>query len=156
MSEFNPDDLLHTAVEDANSTTIIPVPIGDWEGILGKPVFRQATIKKPGPRQGEIMTFMDLSIEVDDQEVRDICQREKPSVRFSCILQLDDNGQISTAEGDNVDFGRLREACGLNDDTSFTPSKFEAQNVVINVKHRPDPDDPEIVYAEVKSVRARD
>jgi hypothetical protein len=152
--EFNPEELVNTSVEGANSTKITPAPIGDWSGILGKPAFRQATVKKAGPRLGEVMTFMDIAVDIQDQEAKDLAGRDRVSVRHSCILQLDENNQISTNEGDNVDFGRLREACGLNDDASFTPAQFEGQFVVVNVKHRPDPDDPETVYGEVKSIRA--
>lgn len=156
MSTFNPDDLLHTAVDGAQDTKLIPVPIGEWDGILGKPSFRQAEIKR-GERAGETMTFMDIMVYIEDEEVKEITHRDKPAVRHSIILTLNDDGLISSEPGENIDLGRLREACGLNDeDSDFTPIMLENQAVRVTVKHRPDPDDASIVYAEVKGVRARD
>jgi len=46
MTDFNPEELLHVAVEGSNSTKTIPVPLGEWEATVGKPAFRQVQIKK--------------------------------------------------------------------------------------------------------------
>lgn len=146
---------MHTSVEGSQDTKLTPVPLGDWDGILGKPTFRQAEIKK-GERAGEIMTFMDIMVYIDNDEVREITHREKPALRHSIILTLID-GMISSEPGDNIDMGRLREACGLNDEESdFTPSMLENQPITVSVKHRPDPEKADTIYAEVKGVRPRD
>jgi len=153
--DFNPEELLHSGMNEASSTNIIPVPLGDWEGTLGKPSFRQAVIKK-GERIGDTMTFMDINISFhDNPEVVEECKRPKPSVRHSIILTLSEDGSgISEEEGENVDLGRLREACGMNEPgEDFTPAMLEGQRVVIAIKHVPDEKDSDIIYANVKAVR---
>ena len=155
MTDFNPDDLMHTSMDKKSSTAIIPVPLGDWEGTLGKPTFRQAVIKK-GERTGEVMTFMDIMISFEDNpEVVAECKRPKPSIRHSVILTLTEDGKgISEEEGENVDLGRLREACGLNEPgDDFSPAMLEGQRVVVATKHVPDDTDPETIYANVIALR---
>jgi hypothetical protein len=152
--DFNPDELMHSSMNKASSTSIIPVPVGDWEATLGKPIFRQNAITK-GERIGEMVTFMDIACVVDDPQVLEICHRERPSVRHSMFITLTPDGTgISDEEGDNIDFGRLRDACGLNEENmDFTPAMFEGQRVLIRVKHDPNSDDPENPYARVASIR---
>ena len=153
MSNFNPDDLLHIAVEASNSTITVPVPLGEWPGTLGKPTFKQVTIKN-GDRAGEVIYFFETNVEIVDPAVKEETGRDKNFVRYSASIDLNEDGGISTSEGANVDFGRLREACGLNDDPDFTPSMFEGQNIMDSIKHRADPDDATKIYAEAKGVRA--
>lgn len=152
--DFNPDELMHTSMNKASSTAVVPVPVGDWEATLGKPTFRQNTIKQ-GERVGEKVTFMDIACVVNDPTVIEHCKRERPSVRHSMFITLTpDESGISDEEGDNIDFGRLRDACGLNEEgMDFTPSMFEGQRILIRVKHDPNPDDPDNPYARVASVR---
>lgn len=152
---FNPEDLLHTEAGGANSTKAIPVPVGEFLSQCGKPSVRQNTIKK-GPNAGEMLTFLDVPLVIQDEDVKEETKRDKPQVRWSTILTLDENNQISTEEGDNIQLGRLREAIGMNDDPSFTLAAIEGQMVMARVSQRPDDDDPETIYNDVKGVRAPD
>lgn len=148
---FNPDEFKGGTTTEAGSTTITPCPVGEWVGRIDKVDFRQSQgVKNPS----ETYTFCDLTYEVDNDEVRKACDRDKVTVRQSIIVDVTPDGKgLDMAKGKNVGLNRVRDAVGQNiAGQPWAPSMLEGKVLKVKVKHRADPNDSSIQYAEVASV----
>lgn len=148
---FDADSFLNSAVTGANSTKIVPCPIGEYPGVIDKVAARQWQ-SKDGTQTG---IALDVSWNVEDDSAREVTGRKEVQVRQGIMLDLDASGGLDMSEGKNVALGRLRAATGLNDPSvQFSFSNLPGQMAKIKVGHRPDKNDPEIVYAQVDAVVA--
>lgn len=153
---FNPDDLKNFTTTEKGSTVIVPVPEGEWPAIIGERLeFRQAPATKDPNR---ILTFMDLDMLIDSAEVRDFTKRERPTVRWGCILDLTADGRgLDMSEGKNIQLNRLRTAVGQNvPGQPWAPTMLAGKPVKVKVEHSPNPNDPETPYANATAVTALD
>ena len=148
---FNPDDFKGSTTTEQGSTTIVPCPIGEWVAKVDKVDFRQAQGKK---NPNETYTFCDITYDVDNDEVRRLCDREKVTVRQSMIVDVTADGKgLDMGKGKNVGLNRVRDAVGQNvAGAPWAPSMLEGKIVKVRVKHRPDENDSSIQYAEVAAV----
>lgn len=150
---FNPEQLLATQTTAAGSTKVIPVPESEYMLKLGKPRFSQFEITK-GDNAGKKLTKMTIMAVVDTAvhpEVKEVTKRDKPQVRIDFPVELTEDGMmLAEGEGINIMMGRLREACGMNQEgVPFSPSMFEDQIIVGKVSHTK-PNDAGDVFAECK------
>ena len=99
--------------------------------------------------------MLDVHLDIDDANAREVTQRDEVIVRHSCSLDVikGPNGKpmIDERPGTNIDLGRLRTAVGMNiQGQDFNLNMLIGQPVKVLVTHRQNPDNPEEVYAEVK------
>jgi len=143
---FNPDTFLQASVQGANDTVVIPVPEGEFFGIIDKVDARQWQ-SKDGTKSG---VSLDVTWFVEDPDVKAALGRDTVTVRQGIMLDLTAAGGIDTSAGKNVGLGRLREAIGKNDPKeAFSFSMLPGMSAKIVVKHRID---GENTYAEVRGV----
>lgn len=143
---FNPDQFMQTSIKGSMSTEIIPIPEGEFTGIIQK-VDARLTGKQND------RAVLDIHYLVDDEEVRKVTGMEKPSIRQTVWLDIDDSGALDLSEGKNVGLGRLREAVGQNTDAEWAPPMLIDQVVKIQVKHSMgEGDNAGKVYANVSGV----
>lgn len=148
MSTFDPELFMSQTTEGEMSTHSTPIPEGDFI----------ATVDDAKPREIETKdgarVVLDVTLELvgrdGGQPIDDLkadLGRQKITVRDSLFLDIDASGAISTAKGQNVRLGRLREAVGQNTGGVWSPTMLKgAGPVVVRVTQRPDKDDPETVY----------
>lgn len=146
---FDVSELSEAAVNEANSTNIIPCPEGEFPAVIKKFDIRAWS---KDDRSG---VMLDVHLDIDDAGAREATQRDEVIVRHSCSLDVikGPNGKpiIDTKPGTNVDLGRLRAATNLNSPgQAFNLNMLIGQPVKVLVTHRQNPDNPEEVYAEVK------
>lgn len=139
---FDPDQFLSTTTTEANSTTLTPVPEGEYIAVIGKPKVRQFNGTKD---PGALYTSLDLPCEIDlagmYPNIAEQLGRDKATVRWNTLLDLSDAGGLDMGKGKNVGLGRAREAAGLNTPGQpFSFAMFEGQPVKVLVKHRIDGD----------------
>lgn len=148
---FNPEDFKKSQTTEQGSTSVTPCPLGDWPARIEKIDFRQASGKK---NPNETYTFLDALVEIDSNEVRQHCDRDKVTVRYSTIIDLTPDGKgLDMGKGKNVGLNRLREAVGQNvAGQPWSPEMLEGRVLKVKVKHRSDENDPSIQYAEVAAV----
>lgn len=147
---FDPNQFLDTSVTEANSTTKVPVPEGEYTAIIDKVDARQWTSKQDPTKSG---ITLDITWSVDDQAVKEALGREKVTVRQGIMLDLTDAGGIDTGKGRNISLGKLRQATGLNvPGQAFAFSMLNGRMAKVMVKHRISPDDSDVIYDEVKAV----
>jgi len=148
--ELNPEMLLESATKAAFDTKVAPCPEGDYTMLISKLDIRTGMNKN-----NEAYTMLNVTLEVEDQAVREQLGRDKVFVQHSGMLDIiadpaTDLPKLDDSKGKNIDLGRIREACDLNE-----PKKEFNMNMLLNrivrgkVTHRSNEDTGE-VYAEVK------
>jgi len=143
MSVFNPEQFMQTEVNSELSTSIIPIPIGEYVAQIDK-------VEKPVERKvGDDMRWiMDVHWAITDPKAIEATKREKPSVKQGVFLDITEAGGIDTSEGANVGLGRLLAATGLNK-SGWSPAKLVGKRAKIKVKHTPNPNDPKSPYSNM-------
>jgi hypothetical protein len=149
MGAFDPDRFMSQSFENANDTTVIPCPPGEYVGLTSDVAIKEITSKKTGISYPQLTVFVSL----ESPEVTSVTGRTPTKVRYQQLLDLNDAGEIDMSKGKNIGLGRLREACGLNQPGKpFRIPDLNGKLIKVRVTHRPDDNDPTIVYDEVKSV----
>jgi len=144
---FDVNDFLNTEITGALDTEITPCPADTYPASISKVELRQWK-KKDDPSQGGLA--LDLIWEIQDEEVKRICNRDKVSVKQGIMLDLTDSGKLDTSKGRNIGLGKLRDALGLNEEGQpFSFSMLDGRMANVTVSHRPVGDD---IFAEVKRV----
>jgi len=146
---FNADQFLQSTIADANATAVVPVPVGEYQGIIEKVDARQWTSKTDPSKSG---VTLDVTWMIEDEAVKQELGRDKVTVRQGIMLDLDINGGIDTGKGKNIGLGRLREALDMNrpgEVFSFNNLAGRAARVTVTHRFGETPDD---VFAEVRQV----
>lgn len=150
---FDPRSLLTTVVKGKLDTKIAPIPLDETDefDILCTKV--ETRVIKSN-KTGEQYVSLDTSWEVLDDNVKAVTHLEKPTARYSFILEVDPQRGIVLGEAKNVRLGRLLEAVGITS-KEWSLSQIEGTTGIGKIRHRPDDDDPEIIYNEIVRVTAR-
>ena len=146
---FDVSELSEAVVTAANSTNIIPCPEGEFPAIIKKFDIRAWS------KEDRSGVMLDVHLDIDDANAREVTQRDEVIVRHSCSLDVikGPNGKpmIDERPGTNIDLGRLRTAVGMNTQgQDFNLNMLIGQPVKVLVTHRQNQDNPEEIYAEVK------
>lgn len=148
MSVFNPTQLMNVELTATMDTTVIPIPEGDWPGVVDKVEFRQVDAKD----KSTTYTFMEVTWSLSDSEIEAVTGRDRNTCRQSVSIDLTPHGTFDLAKGKNIQLGRLRDALGQNTAAPWQPGQLVGQAAVCSVKHRMlDSGD---VMAEIKRVAA--
>ena len=150
MSSFNTEQFFQTSTKDAHDTELIPVPEGVYDAVVTKLELKKFDGKdgKPDSHLLEIT----WSILDHDGSVAKKTGLPENKVRQACFLDIE-NGSLTHGAGKNIRLGQLREAVGQNKPgKAWSPSHLNGAQAKVLVGHRPDRDDPKIIYGEVKKV----
>lgn len=143
---FNPDEFLNATTSDSNDTKVVPVPVGEYMGVIDKVTPRQWQ-SKDGTQSGVALDIIWL---VEDANVKALLGRDTVTVKQGCMLDLNSTGGLDTTKGKNIGLGRLREAVGKNEaGQPFSFNMLPGLSAKIAVSHRINGED---TYAEVKGV----
>lgn len=144
---FDANAFLDMQVTETNDTKVIPVPVGEYTALISKIEVRPWQSKKDPSKSG---LSLDVTCEIDDQAVKEFLGRDKITVRYSPMLDINDAGMLDMGKGKNIGLGRLREATDLNvPGQPFSFNMLMGRVLKVAVTHRIDGED---VFAEVKSV----
>lgn len=147
MSTFDPEGFLNTEYAESTSTTIIPVPEGEFIAQVSDVKAKQIQVN------GEDRVVMDIIWEVLDDGVKAELEMDKVTVRQGLFLDLTEEGAIDMRKGKNRQLGLIREATGQNKDGKpWAPGKLIGETATIAVTQRPDKNDPDNIFNDVKKV----
>lgn len=136
MAKFNADSFLQQTVEAKLDTKRIPHPEGDWdEGQIKDLKITDGSSKKDGSlwvRLQAVIINTDPNVAADMKLTGD----QEPTVRWEEFLDLDENGNLDVSEGKNIKLGKLRQACGQNNDEAWSPADLKGASVGFRVKHQ--------------------
>lgn len=146
---FDPTTFLNQSFEGSNDTKITPCPAGEYLGIAD----RVEIVPWASDKKGTSGLKARILWDIQDDNVRQLLGREKILAPQDIMLDLTETGELDMGTGKNTRLGRLREALGLNaPGEAFSFGMIQGRMATVNVKHRPDQNDPETVYAEVDRV----
>lgn len=159
MSTFDPEAFLNDTVDAPLSTTITPVPVGEYVGTIEikdmKNLVSRIKYEKDGAERELYILNVPWVLQGENAErVKAQLERERLVVEQRIILDIDEmTGKLDTGKEKNVGLGRLREALGQNGPGAWSFSQLQGQGpCVLSVKHEMDKKDPEIKYARVTKV----
>jgi len=148
MGMFDAASFASQSLKNESAEKTIPCPLGGYPMTIEKIEFRS------WEKDDMSGVSMDVLLEVNSPEAQEACQSDKVLVKHGCRIDtIEVDGKLCIDDNPlrNVDLGRLRRAVGLNDPgEDFTPEMLIGRQVFGVVSHRPDKDDPETLYAEVK------
>jgi len=141
MSAFNPDTFLNTETSEANATVYVPVPEGEWPGVIKEIKPRVLDDGRP---------ILDVNYIIDDEGVRQETGMAEPKVRQSIWLDVTEAGGLDFGKGKNVALGRLREALGQNQSGKpWAPGMLVGGVAKVKITHSIDKRDGQTVQANV-------
>jgi hypothetical protein len=153
---FNMDAFLNTPVDEPTSTRITICPEGEYRAIIDDVSESgiNSWVRPPIDTKRGPMTILQVPWVILDEDVKKTVGRDKVVVNMDIILDVDTiTGQLIKGDGKNVSLGRLRSALGQNDAPGWTFTKLPgAGPALVKVTHRPDRNDPEIKYPEIRRV----
>lgn len=143
---FDANSFLESSVSESNDTRVVPVPVGEYQGIIEKVEPRQWQ-SKDGTKSG---IALDVFWLVEDANVKSYLGRDTVTVKQGVMLDTTPAGALDTTKGRNIALGRLREAVGKNQHgEKFSFSMLPGLAARISVTHRISGEE---TYAEVKGV----
>lgn len=129
---FDPNSFLDSEVKDANSTTTVPVPIGEYQGVVKDVSISSGTSKDTGNPWARLNVVWT----VEDENVKALLGRKEVTTRQAFLLDITETGALDMGTGKNVRLGRLREALGLNEKgKAFSMRMLTGRMGKIAVKH---------------------
>lgn len=147
MSNFDPETFLGQAQQaETFSTRRTPLDEGEYIGQITDVKVRD--VKFRDGREGK---GIDLFVAIEGPEVESQTGLPKVTPRMSFLLDLTDAGNIDSGKGKNLRLGRVLEACGLNG-KAWSFNDLKGNVVKVKLKHRPDDNDPEVVYEEITAM----
>jgi len=148
MSNFDPQSFLDASITEANDTKVIPVPVGEYLGVIEKVTPRQWQ-SKDGTQSGIAIDIIWL---IEDQDVKTFLGRDEVKCKQGIMFDMLPSGALDMSKGKNIGLGRLREAVGMNKPgQAFSFQSLPGLSAKVSVKHRLVEDD---TFAEVKGVTA--
>lgn len=155
---FDPSEFVTQTTDESFSTSIKPPPEGEHVGIVSSTVpvenwVRSVEITR-GDRAGMTVPTLRVPIDLTDEALKAELGRTFVSVNMDMWIDtLEDGITFDFSEGKNVKLGQLRAAVGQNDTPGWHVGMLAgAGPLIARVRHRPDKNDPDIVYAEISRV----
>lgn len=143
-STFDPDMFMNQTTTDANDTSYVPIPEGEFRAVIEEVKARTAGDKP----------VLEVKWNIDDDTVRAETGMDKPSCRQTVWLDLTAQGGLDMGKGKNVGLGKLRDALGQNaPGKPWMPGMLVGQVAMVKIKHRSGKEPGEI-FADVKEVAA--
>jgi hypothetical protein len=141
---FDSQAFLQSRFKGGLETDYPTFTLGVYPGICTKVDARVNTARETGQQ----FVSLDTTWEIQDDGIREEAKMDHPTVRYSFILNLDENGGI-IYEG-NQKLARLLEAVGLNQE-EWSPQDIKGRPANVSVGHRVNSETGEI-FNEAKNI----
>ena len=146
---FNPESVLSGRYSESLDTRSTPIPEGEYVGVVQE---IKADNFRTTPKGS---TMVDIPWRIDHPELEDTVGHPSSTVRQTIFLDLNDRGDLDFSKGKNIALGKLREALGQNTSgKAWSFMDLVGGTANVRVRHRPNSEDPTILYPEVKAVSA--
>ncbi len=130
MSLFDPESFMETKVRGEMSTSIPPIPPGEYLCLVDTIEPKVITSKD----KGEDFFILEIMAVVDDELAREATGMKEPKARLSVFMDIEDDGSLNMDEGKNTDLGRFREALGQNNaDEDWSPAMMLGASFIGNI-----------------------
>ena len=147
-SAFDIENFMDQGTDEMGDTRFKSTPSGKYPAIIDDVKVRSGESKKTGQPWIGIEIFWNCNLDAAAQKVTG---RERSTVRQSFLLDVDKQGKLDMSAGKNIRLNQVREAVGAVKGFKFGKLKG-AGPAMVNVTERPDPNDPDTIYNDVRSV----
>ena len=147
------DYLFNAVVEAPMETQRRLVPEGDYHARITDAKIDPA-VYKTGEKKGVNYPRMSIIWLLQDEKLEAEWDRKDIKFTDSFPVDVDINGRLDTGPDKNIHHGQVREALGQNEGRWSPGMLKDTRPVLINIRHRRDPDDDERIYAGVSKVAA--
>lgn len=138
-SPFDPSLFLDASTTEA-SLRRPPLPVGEYQGVLGEPKFRQ-TEGKQEKNLGQTYTWIDIPVTIDLNQYPDLKTEigvDQVTLTYSGRVDVSESGGIDYGKGKSQGLRQIREATGLNAaGQPFSPRQLQGRVVRVKTKHEP-------------------
>lgn len=138
---FDPDTFLNTTFTEESSTRREPIPVGEYQASIEE-------VKPDVTQSGKALLRVTWKlVNTGDESLDDRL------VSQTVWLDLTPGGALDMSRGSNIGLGRLRDAVGQNTaGRPWQPSMLIGSVATVQISHRADKENPEIVYDDIKRV----
>lgn len=148
---FNAAEFLHAVQTDAVESKFTPVPAGEYVASIKRD---SITVEKVPFKNGEEGARFRCQWQIEGE----VAGMQNPTVRQDFLLDIagftaSGAPRLKTGQNQNVRLGRLIDISGQKSN-EWSYAGLVGARAKIKVTHRPDKNDPEVVYAEVSAVAA--
>jgi len=158
-SAFDPTLILDAAETTEAAQKGDPIPVGEYTGMTGS----VHKVKRVTTKDNDVLHFLEFQVMIDGSSptpdgrtVSEVTGARSTTLRAEGRVDLTPQGGWDFAKGKNNFIRRVREALGQNvPGQAWKLPMIHNQPIKVVVGHRPDKDDPTILYPEVKSFLAR-
>lgn len=129
MSDFDASSFLETVFQEPTDTERTLCPVAEYPATVEKLDARKWS------KDGKSGIFLDVIWNVESDEARTACKRDKVLVKQGIGFDLTPEGMIDMEKAKaNVALGKLRDAMGLNSG-NFNPNMLVGRMARIRVTH---------------------
>lgn len=132
---LNTEEFLQTTSTEVLDDKLDPCPEGEWTALAGAPSVASFEYRN-GERAGETGYRMVIKWDIQDQEPKDMLDRETVTVTQSILLDLTPDGNgLDFGKGKNIGLGQLRTALNQNNPgEQWSPRMIEGQVAKLRIK----------------------
>ena len=148
---FNAEEFMNQAVEGSLDTKIDPLGEGDFPGVIDD------VSVAAGEKDGKDWTRLDVKWKITDADALSAAGKAPDipvTVNQGIMLDINEQGKLDTGAQKNVRLGKLRDAVNQNDGSPWTPGMLIGCVAMLRIGTRPDRNDPETLWNDIKSVVA--
>ncbi len=139
MAKFDANAFLSQTVSKKLDTKRIPCPEDNYDvAQIVKLELNSGSVKE-GENAGKPWARLRARIEILDADAKAECKLTgdaNPAVYWEEFLSLTEDGQLDVSDGQNIQLGKLRAACGQNNDEEWSIMDLEKATLGAKVKHR--------------------
>ena len=132
-------------------TQIIPVPEGEHMAQIGTDEKDVNVRTGVSQKNNRAWMMLELNCYLTDPNLAAQLKRENPRVRYSFMLDLNNDGKLDLGPQRNVNLGKLRDAVGQNKPGAWSFAMLRGQPIKVKVKQKKS-EDGESTYSEVVGV----
>ena len=154
-SIFDPTSFMQDVVEGVGSTTLTPIPAGEYLALIGQGDKDVNPVPFQDKNTNEQRLRLDITFELVDDSgaIRAAIDGRDPKLTQGFFIDLIPNTfRLDMSKGKNVQLNRLREAVGQNTGSGWSPPMLRgAGPLKISVIVEPDKQDREVLRNKIKS-----
>lgn len=150
--QFDVNAFMNETVDAVLDTSFVPVPDGDHMGQIGVEEKSVDISHGVSPKNNKPWMRLDVQVELTDPNLKAQLKREKVTVRYGIMLDLNEQGKLDMRPQRNVNLGKLRDAVNQNRPGPWSFAMLKGQPIKVRTKQRKAEDGSDNIYTDVVAV----
>jgi hypothetical protein len=151
-AQFDVNAFMNENIDTPLDTRLDPIPEGEHMGQIGIGEKDVDVVAGVSAKTQKPWLRVDMFIDLTDPNLAATLKREKVRVRYSVMIDLNEQGKLDTRPQRNINLGKLRDAVGQNKPGPWNFNMLKGMPIKVKVKQKPNENDPTSPYSEVVAV----